>query len=262
MGIKMKVVTFNIRCDYNQDGENNFQNRKDLILRKLNTESPDIICFQEVLPHVSSWMKDNLNHYFILGCGREKDLQGEQNTVAIRKDKFQIISMNTFWLSLTPQIPGSRYDNQSMCPRSVSELFFQDLETGKLYYLLNTHLDHIGSEARLLGMEQILKHMKKVAVQKGQAGYDNIEMILTGDFNGYPDSPEIKLMVNSNFLRDLTSGMEGTFHDFGRMIPHEKIDYIAVTSGLKCSKCELWNDCENGIYLSDHYPVSVELDNI
>lgn len=258
----MKVVTFNIRCDYNQDGDNNFQNRKDLILKKLNKENADIICFQEVLPHVASWMKENLKDYYILGCGREKDLQGEQNTVAIKKEKFQLISMNTFWLSLTPEIPGSRYDNQSMCPRSVTELFLQDLETKKLYYLLNTHLDHIGSEARLLGMEQILKHMKQAAEQKEQAGYGKIEMILTGDFNGYPDSPEIQLMVNSNFLRDLSNGMDGTFHDFGRMFPPEKIDYIAVSSGLDCSKRELWMDCENGIFLSDHYPVSVVLENI
>ena len=30
----MKVVTFNIRCDYGQDGLNEFANRKKLILRK------------------------------------------------------------------------------------------------------------------------------------------------------------------------------------------------------------------------------------
>ena len=32
----MKVVTFNIRCDYGQDGLNEFVNRKELILRKIN----------------------------------------------------------------------------------------------------------------------------------------------------------------------------------------------------------------------------------
>lgn len=44
----MKVVTFNIRCDYGQDGLNEFANRKELILRKVNQEKPDIIGFQEV----------------------------------------------------------------------------------------------------------------------------------------------------------------------------------------------------------------------
>ena len=32
----MKVVTFNIRCDYGQDGLNEFANRKELILRKIS----------------------------------------------------------------------------------------------------------------------------------------------------------------------------------------------------------------------------------
>ena len=52
----MKVVTFNIRCDYGQDGLNEFANRKKLILRKINQEKPDIIGFQEVLPHVAKWL--------------------------------------------------------------------------------------------------------------------------------------------------------------------------------------------------------------
>lgn len=258
----MKVVTFNIRCDYNQDGDNNFQNRKKLILKKLKEENADIVCFQEVLPHVVRWLKENLNDYYILGCGREKDLKGEQNTVAIKKEKYQLISMNTFWLSLTPEIPGTRYEKQSMCPRSVTELFLQDLETDKLYYIFNTHLDHIGSEARVLGMVQILTHIKGSVEQKEQAGYGKVEIILTGDFNGYPDSPEIQLIEKSDYLTDLTSGMEGTFHDYGRMNPPEKIDYIVVSSGLECSTRDIWKDCEDGVYLSDHYPVSVVLENI
>lgn len=63
----MRVVTFNIRCDYNQDEENSFQFRKPLILKKLKQEKPDIIGFQEVLPHVAEWLRDNLNEYYILG---------------------------------------------------------------------------------------------------------------------------------------------------------------------------------------------------
>ena len=49
----MKIATFNIRCDYGQDGDNNFRYRKPLILEKLAEEKPDIVCFQEVLPHAA-----------------------------------------------------------------------------------------------------------------------------------------------------------------------------------------------------------------
>ena len=37
----MKIVTFNIRCDYGQDGDNNFCFRKPLILEKLEKEKAD-----------------------------------------------------------------------------------------------------------------------------------------------------------------------------------------------------------------------------
>ena len=53
----MKFVTFNIRCDFGQDGANNFIYRRPLILEKIRQEKPDIIGFQEVLPHVAAWLK-------------------------------------------------------------------------------------------------------------------------------------------------------------------------------------------------------------
>ena len=78
----MKFVTFNIRCDFGQDGANNFIYRRPLILEKIRQEKPDIIGFQEVLPHVAAWLKENLTEYYIAGCGREKDLTGEAMIIA------------------------------------------------------------------------------------------------------------------------------------------------------------------------------------
>ena len=62
----MKFVTFNIRYDCGFDGENNFDFRKPLILRKIEQEKPDILCFQEVLPHVAVWLKENLTDYYVI----------------------------------------------------------------------------------------------------------------------------------------------------------------------------------------------------
>ena len=39
----IKLVTFNIRCDYDQDGANSFRFRKPVILKKLAEEKPDVI---------------------------------------------------------------------------------------------------------------------------------------------------------------------------------------------------------------------------
>ena len=152
----MKLVTFNIRCDFGQDGENNFEYRKDLILKKIAQEKPDMICFQEVLPHIAKWLKENLTEYYVIGCGRGPELRDEQVSIAYRKDRLNLMEMQSYWLSETPYVPASRYAEQSICPRICNEALFEDLETGKVFRIVNTHLDHIGAQARILGLRQIL----------------------------------------------------------------------------------------------------------
>ena len=145
----MKLVTFNIRCDFGQDGENNFCFRKPLILEKLRRERPDLICFQEVLPHVAAWLKEELTDCYVIGCGRSETLEDEQLAVAYRKDRLNLIQMETFWLSETPYAPGSRYPRQSVCPRAATEALFEDLSGRTVFRLVNTHLDHEFPEAQI-----------------------------------------------------------------------------------------------------------------
>ncbi len=142
----MKLVTFNIRCDFGQDRENCFCRRRDLITAKIRREQPDIICFQEVLPHVAVWLKENLKGYYVIGCGRDVNLEDEQVSVAYRRDRVNLISMDTFWLSDEPYVPGSRYACQSICPRvCTGAVFSYSGGPGKAYLfrLYNIHLDHM-----------------------------------------------------------------------------------------------------------------------
>jgi endonuclease/exonuclease/phosphatase family metal-dependent hydrolase len=250
----MKIVTFNIRCDYKQDGENDFEYRKAMILEKLIKEQPDVIGFQEVLPHVSEWLKENISDYYVIGCGRESDLTGEETCIAYRKQLFNIVKMETFWLSDTPNIPGSRYESQSECPRTCTAVYLQDIQTSKVVRIYNTHLDHIGSEARRLGLIQI---MNKISEDDflGKVPY-----ILMGDFNAFPDSEELEAIKEYIDVYDCTATITGTFHDYGKLEQEEKIDYIFAHKSFHCKEAEKWTDCKNGVYLSDHYPVCVVLE--
>ena len=253
----MKLVTFNIRCDYNQDGSNSFEFRKPYILAKINKERPDIICFQEVLPHVAAWLKEKLTDYYIIGCGRDEQLKNEQASIAYNKARYNLIQLETFWLSETPYIPGSRYPGQSDCPRVCTMALFQELETNKAVRIYNTHLDHIGSDARALGLEQILRHSKEQ--NSKECHFVQAPSILTGDFNAYPDSIEMQKLTLYPELCDVTSSIPGTFHDYGRISVPEKIDYIIAQSCISCNHVSIWDDCHQGVYLSDHYPVCADL---
>lgn len=248
----MKLATFNIRCDYGQDGENNFCFRKPLILEKLRREEPDVICFQEVLPHVAVWLKEALEDYYVIGCGRSETLEDEQMAIAYRKDRLNLIQMETFWLSETPYTPGSRYPRQSICPRTATEAVFEDMSDKTVFRLVNTHLDHEHPEARALGLAQILR---KLTTQDRL--FPGVPAVITGDMNAEPDSPEMAALRTAPY-QNVTASIGVTYHGFGCGDPPCSIDYI-LTRGFACDGVEKWTDCRGGVFLSDHYPVCARL---
>lgn len=247
----MKFVTFNIRCDYNQDGRNNFCFRKPLILEKLGQEKPDIICFQEVLPHVAVWLKAELAEYYVIGCGRSETLEDEQTAIAYRKDRLNLIQMETYWLSETPYTPASRYPDQSICPRICTEAIFEDLGTKQIFRVVNTHLDHEGSMARAQGLRQIMEKLSRSAL------FPDAPSIVTGDLNAEPNSTEMAVIKEYPFT-NVTSGIGITYHGYLRTENPCSIDYI-FTRGFSCESVEKWTDEKDGIFLSDHYPVCAVL---
>lgn len=251
----MKVVSFNIRCDYNQDDKNNFLNRKQYILDRIDKEQPDIIGFQEVLPHVQKWLRSELKDYMVVGCGRDKELLNEHMSLALKRESVELYGLSHFWLSKTPQIPGSRYEEQSTCPRLCTEAIIkiERIKTPILVY--NTHLDHEGVKARILGLKQILERMKE---QKKQKSYPSI---LMGDFNAKPESEELKLIESypDLALQDVSKDLGITFHDYGKKSSFCKIDYLFISQEFQCDFSYLWKECHEGIYLSDHYPVAADI---
>lgn len=249
----MKFVTFNIRCDFGQDGDNRFECRKPLILKKIQKEQPDILCFQEVLPHVAQWIKDNLTDYIVVGCGRDEQLRGEQMTVAFRKARFNLMEMQSYWLSPTPYVPGSRYPEQSNCPRICTELVLEDVEEQRVFRMVNTHLDHVGTLARKLGLTQILNHLQQVQL------CPDAPVIIAGDFNATPESEEMAVFNDYPGYTDATKGIGVTYHGYLRPEVSVCIDYIFIKGAVACDHVEKWTDVENGVCLSDHYPVCAEL---
>ena len=121
MSEKIKVITFNLRVAVKVDGVNYFDNRLPRIIEFLKAEQPDVVGFQEVNAHMKELLNQNIEDYVLVGCGREKDYNGESALIGYRKDKFELIKFENFWLSATPDVPGSRYGfDQSCCPRITS----------------------------------------------------------------------------------------------------------------------------------------------
>lgn len=249
MSTEIKVMSFNLRYENDYDGEYRFEYRKERILSVIAEENPDLIGFQEGTDPMRAWLGANLPDYLILSCGRNSDYRGEGGPVAIRRDRFNLLSYRTVWLSPTPDVAGSRHEqDQSGCPRIYQETRLVIPGLPHVIRFTNTHTDHVGSKARLLEVEQLL----------GDLGDPQNEVLLfTGDFNAEPDAPEIRYMTEGRpelKLADASLSLGGTFHDFGRQKPI-KIDYIFTNVPFRDSR-RIHREPD---YVSDHDPIVTTL---
>ena len=243
MGI-LKIFTFNVRICIDK-GANDFELRKHRIAELINREKPDIIGFQEAKDSIREELRGLLDGYYLLGCGRGANYQGESAAVAVRIDRLELLALDNFWMSATPDVAGSRYGlDQSSCPRLSTALRLVEKGSDKPFWFVNTHLDHVGADARLLGAVQLLQYVS----QKDEP------CVLTGDFNALPDSKEIRAILDSNIgLVDCTAGIDGSFHDYGRLEKMIKIDYIFTNLPCDVEKTVAYaDDAPNGTYYSDH----------
>lgn len=256
---KVKIVTYNLRGVWlwSKEGINSFVFRAGLVYDKIRREEPDVIAFQEVVPTHLELLQKMLPEYEFYGHFRNADYTGEGLYTAIRKESFQLISYETFWISPTPFVSGSRFEDQSDCPRICIVTTVRHKESGKMLRLYNIHLDHISDAARIEGIQCVLSQMKRINTTTFEA-----PTLILGDYNAKPESETIRFCRENRepLLKDITAHIENTGHDYGKTV--QKIDYIFVTEDIAQAVIgsDIWDTCFSGIYLSDHYPVFADID--
>lgn len=248
----MKLVTFNIRCAWHQDGINSFLHRAGGIASKIAAETPDVICFQECTDKIFAHLKILLPEYHIVFNQRNADRRGEGLATALRKNTAELLGLDAFWLSPTPNVAGSRYEEQSQCPR-ICQCVTVRCED-RIFRVYNVHLDHVSDLARKLGMDATLKRIGEDLEKQ------NFPFFLLGDFNATPKGAPIRA-CREHGLTELTEAVDYTFHNYGRKSAPYKIDYVFSDAKTAATPFTVtpWTEETDGIYLSDHYPLQVEL---
>ena len=139
-------------------------------------------------------------------------------------------------------------------------MVLEDLQEKKVFRLCDIHLDHLGVQARTLGLSQILKKMDDAVLFAGAP------VILAGDFNAEPDGEEFAVMRERTDYVNYTEGIGITYHGFEPEDEPERIDYIYIKkakegyAGLTCRSVKKWEDRDKEVWLSDHYPICAELE--
>lgn len=256
---QLKVMTYNIRYDNAGDSINRWSNRvskMDTLLKKYNA---DVIGFQEVLNNQLKDLEKILSGFGHAGAGRDDGKQkGEYSPVFYREEKFKCISSSTFWLSPTPNVIGSVGWDAALT-RICTYVKLKDKENGKVFFVFNTHFDHIGDSARMMSAKLIIQKINELA--KGQP------VILMGDFNSEPEALGYKTISTSaqpkftdTYDEDNSTGKQCTFKGFEVNSPIcKRIDYIFITSPFEKLSFKIIDDNDGSYYTSDHLAVMTEV---
>ena len=254
----IKVMTMNVRYDNPDDSANAWTNRIPLFCRFISKEKPDILGIQEMLWRQYELMDTVMRDYSSVGVGRDDGARGgELNPVFFRKERFDLVRTITFWLSDTPELPGSKGWGSSL-PRIVTWLELVDKNSHEHFYFFNTHFAHDSDSARIMSSRILLKEVEKTA-----AGFP---FIVTGDFNMLPYSTAYSILTGPNesvpALKDTyfvsekkPQGPNYTFNGFSDKPGSGRVDYIFVKNGLRVLNHSTLAEKDEEIFISDHWPV-------
>jgi len=254
----LNIMTYNIRYDNVNDGENQWSFRKEFLSHQIAFNEVDIFGIQEGLKHQVTYLDSVFVDYSYIGVGRDDGkTKGEYSTIFYNSNKFKVIENNTFWLSETPTEVSVGWD--ASMERICTYGLFETIATKQQFYVFNTHFDHIGNQARLKSAELILQKITELNT-------NNLPVLVLGDFNLTPETAPIqqlsKELNDSKKVSKLEPfGSTGTFNGFKFNMPvTARIDYIFTSkNNISVEKYAVLSDSKDCKYPSDHLPVFIEI---
>jgi endonuclease/exonuclease/phosphatase family metal-dependent hydrolase len=252
-------MSFNARTAHARDGDNAWPHRKALFFQTIRAFNPDLLGTPEVVADQYDALTSELKDYTPVGVARDDGKrQGEWSLILFKKSRFTLEDSGTFWLSETPDVPGSKSWDTALT-RICSYAKLRDNLTGREFLYANTHFDHKGHQARLHSAQLI--HDKLASLAKG------IPVLLTGDFNTTETDPPYRaLTADHQFLDSYrethpeVAPDEASFNGFKGTTKGKRIDFILHTPQLHALSADIvrTHSADNH-YPSDHYPVTAVL---
>lgn len=260
----LQVLSFNLRLNTPADSQDAWPHRKENVAQLIQFYRTDVMGVQEALPGMLEDLEEELPEFEWFGEGRDSTRSDEYSAIFYRPDRLELLSHDTFWLSETPEVPGSQSWDAAL-PRIVTWGRFRDRENGAVFYHFNTHFDHQGEEARRESAHLLLRHIEQIA--------GDTPVVVTGDFNADDTSQPYRILTGSDTTADdlpalhdakdtSESGHYGpnsTWNGFEEVAPDNRIDFIFVRGDVRVLRHAILTDTWNGRFPSDHLPVLAEV---
>lgn len=252
----VRVMSFNIRYGTANDGENHWDKRKEFLLATIKAFNPDLLGTQETLGFQRDYLAQHLAGYDVLGVGRDDGKEkGEMTALYFKRDRFEKLDGGHFWLSETPDVPGSKSWDAALT-RMVTWVKLRDRRqrNAKPIMFFNTHFDHRGDQART--------ESAKLLRQRIAEALKTCRVIVTGDFNAGEDSEPYRAFFSNaapvtdayRAVNPTRTANEGTFSGFKvEATTGPRIDWIGVSSDWQVTKAMINRTARDGHTPSDHF---------
>ena len=256
-----RIISSNIRFwNNNQDLENGWDRRKTAIIAMMKDLKPSVIGFQECSAFQRDYILERCPEYDYIdylirrNAANLKSYAAFTDPVMWNRNELELLEWDAFYLSETPDTCSASWGAAE--PRTALWCRFKHKETGKEFIFINTHLDHVSSEARKNGLDVILDMMPKINKQ-------NLPMVMLGDFNAqYKDTALDRLKTEWKDARVEAKDSDDkyTFNGFGKTW-NGTIDYIWYTGFKRCHNYKVIVRKYNHVpFISDHYPIRADLE--
>lgn len=258
-GLALRVATFNLRFASDKK-PNSWAERRPVVRACIEEMAPDVMGTQEgVYPQLKDIAAD-LPDYEWIGLGRDGGSRGEFMAIFYRKARFEVLELDHFWLSDTPNVIAStNWGNTNR--RMTTWVRFRERASGREFHVFNTHLDHALRSAREKGALLIRQRVQEVAT-------NHLPVLLLGDFNAEPGREKTyDLFLEGGFFADTWRTAKtrrnddlDTFHNFrGAKKGTFRIDWILTRGPWECDANEVVVFSRENQFPSDHHPVVARL---
>ena len=185
--IALRLMSFNVRYENPEDGGDHAWRRRIAgAVHLIRREAPDVIGVQEALHGQAADLWASLPEFDFHGVGRtDGERAGEYSGIFFRRDRLQPdpADCGTFWLSDTPETPGSTTWGNEI-PRVAAWCRFTDRASGRGFYVFNTHWDHRNQPSR---ERAALLIARRIDARR----HPDEPVVLLGDFNSLETNPGI-----------------------------------------------------------------------
>ncbi|HEY5552691.1 MAG TPA: endonuclease/exonuclease/phosphatase family protein [Opitutaceae bacterium] len=171
--LELRVMTYNLRYASTQQ-PNAWPDRRPLMAALITREAPDVIGTQEGVYAQLRELASDLPAYDWIGLGRAGGSKDEFTAIFYRRDRFEPVAFDHFWLSDTPETIGSITWGPRF-RRMATWVRLRDRVTAREFEVWNTHFDHEVEEARQKSAALIRDRVALVDA--------SVPVVLMGDFN-------------------------------------------------------------------------------